>query len=52
MAVCCFARVLATASTIILRRNAPALYRDIAKSRTRPQSEFANSSRFPTRSVE
>lgn len=52
MAVCCFARVLTTASTIILRHNAPALCRDIAKLRTPPQSEFANSCRFPTRFVE
>ncbi len=48
MAACCFARVLTIASTIILQRNGPALYRDIVRLRTLQQSESANSLRFPT----
>lgn len=47
MAACCFARVLAIASTIIPSHNAPAQYRDIVRSRTLPRSEFANSLPFP-----
>ena len=47
MAACCFARVLTTASTIIPPHNAPALCRDIAKSRTyrHPHLQTACSSR-------